>query len=106
MTVMENLLQKYNDHVSNLNKAWAMIKDRKERACESALKGLIKRDFRKLVGHEFSILFSTNSNRWDTFRSAYFSFHGTTTVCWTESERAFVQGYCDTAKGYYFTRTP
>ena len=67
----EHLLQKYNDHVSNLNKAWAMLKDRRERASQSALTGLSKKDFRRLVGHDVSIVYDLNSKCWSNFYSSH-----------------------------------
>ena len=102
----EHLLHKYNDHVSNLNKAWAMLKDRKERASQSALTGLSKKDFRRLVGHDVSIVYDLNSKCWSHFYSSHISYHGTTIVCWSGSDQSFVRGYCDTAKGSCFTRNP
>ena len=102
----QHLLQKYNDQVSNLNKAWAMLKDRKERASESALTGLSKKEFRRLVGHEVNIVYDLNTKCWSTFNSSHISYHGATIVCWSGSDQAFVRGYCDTAKGSCFTRNP
>jgi hypothetical protein len=102
----QHLLQKYNDHLSSLNKAWAMLKDRKERASESALTGLSKKEFQRLVRHDVTISFSTSSKCWDAFKSAHLSYHGTTTVCWSGSDQAFVRGYCDTATKSCFTRNP
>jgi hypothetical protein len=102
----QHLLQKYNDQVSNLNHVMAMLKDRRERASESALTGLSKRDFRNLVGHDVSIVYDLNSKCWSNFYSAYISYHGATIVCWSGSDRSFVRGYCDIAKGSCFTRNP
>ena len=102
----QHLLQKYNNQVTDLNKAWAMLKDRKERASQSALTGLSKKDFRRLVGHDVSIVYDLNSKCWSNFYSSHISYHGATIVCWSGSDQSFVRGYCDTAKESCFTRNP
>jgi hypothetical protein len=102
----QHLLSKYDDYVSNVNKAWAMLKDKRQRASESALTGLSKNEFKRLVGHEVTILFSTDTPCWNYFRSSDVSYHGTTIVCWTEKEKAFIQGYCDAGKGTCLMRNP
>ena len=104
----QHLLNQYNRSVSDINKAWAMLKNRKEIALTSAFTGLNKREFQQLVNHDFGINFRFNTICRKYYDVPNVSYHGAVAVCWSSSSEreATIVGYCESESGSCFSRKP